>query len=303
MTELSAIAWIVLTAAIVAVAFVYSSVGHGGATGYLAVLALAGVAPDSARGAALLTNCFVAGVAWWRFSQAGHFDRRVLLWLIAASVPCAWLGSRVELPRSTYSVLLGGVLVAAGICLLTRKTAVDGAPLRPPAVPLLLGCEPQEWPALLARKALAEAANALTTQVARDLGCAEDACVDTMALRAWAERRQLALPPALRALLDFIARTLPARAEVPQDARPAHAAAAVERERVLGAALALVTRFPERYRDAQGFYDTRLLAESIVDKAVLWFETGRPLMTLPAMTELLAAYLDSAAPAPRPLIG
>lgn len=139
MTELSAIAWIALTAAVVAVAFLYSSVGHGGATGYLAVLALAGVAPDSARGAALLTNCFVAGVAWWRFSQAGHFDRRVLLWLIAASVPCAWLGSRVELPRSTYSFLLGGVLVAAGICLLTRKTAVDGAPLRPPAVPLLLG--------------------------------------------------------------------------------------------------------------------------------------------------------------------
>lgn len=139
MIELSAIAWIALTAAIVVVAFLYSSVGHGGATGYLAVLALAGVAPDSARAAALLTNCFVAGVAWWRFSRAGHFNRRVLLLLVATSVPCAWLGSRVELSRSTYGVLLGGVLVAAGVCLLTRRVAPDGTALREPNVPLALG--------------------------------------------------------------------------------------------------------------------------------------------------------------------
>lgn len=139
MIELSAIAWIALTAAVVAVAFLYSSVGHGGATGYLAVLALAGVAPDSARAAALLTNCFVAGVAWWRFSQAGHINLHVLLLLVATSVPCAWLGSRVELPRSTYGVLLGGVLVAAGVCLLTRRAATEGDALRDPSVPLALG--------------------------------------------------------------------------------------------------------------------------------------------------------------------
>jgi len=136
--ELSAIAWLALTAAVLVVAFLYSSVGHGGATGYLAVLALAGVAPDSARAAALLTNCLVAGVAWWRFSRAGHFNFRVLLPLVAASVPCAWLGSRVDLPRSTYSVLLGAVLVSAGLCLLTRGAVTRDSRLRLPSVPLAL---------------------------------------------------------------------------------------------------------------------------------------------------------------------
>ena len=138
MIELTPNLWIMLTAAVVAVAFLYSSVGHGGATGYLAVLALAGVAPDSARAAALLTNCFVAGVAWWRFGRAGHFELRLFLPLVAASVPCAWLGSRVELPRSAYGVMLGGVLVAAGLCLLTRRNATAESALRPPNVPLAL---------------------------------------------------------------------------------------------------------------------------------------------------------------------
>jgi hypothetical protein len=128
----------VLTAAVVAVAFLYSSVGHGGATGYLAVLALTGVAPDSARATALLTNCFVAGVAWWRFGRAGHFDLCLFLPLVAASVPCAWLGSRVALPPSSYGLLLGGVLIAAGLCLITRRIGPDHQPLHPPNVPLAL---------------------------------------------------------------------------------------------------------------------------------------------------------------------
>jgi len=137
-TDASAIVWLALTAAVVAVAFVYSSVGHGGATGYLAVLALAGVAPDSARATALLMNCCVAGVAWWRFSRAGHFNLRVLFPLVATSVPCAWLGGRVALPLSTYSGLLGGVLVAAGFSLLPRRRLVDDAAPRPPSVGLAL---------------------------------------------------------------------------------------------------------------------------------------------------------------------
>lgn len=91
MNELAINLWLMPAVAVSAVAFLYSSVGHGGATGYLAVLALIGVAPDSARGTALPANCFVAGVAWWRFGRAGHFDLRVFLPLAAASVPCAWL--------------------------------------------------------------------------------------------------------------------------------------------------------------------------------------------------------------------
>lgn len=138
MTEASTITWLALTAAVVAVAFVYSSVGHGGATGYLVVLALAGVTPDSARATALLTNCLVAGLGWWRFSRAGHFNLRVLLPLAATSVPCAWLGGRVAMPLSAYIPLLGAVLIAAGFSLLTHRGAIDDFALRPPRVGLAL---------------------------------------------------------------------------------------------------------------------------------------------------------------------
>ncbi len=120
MENLSLIQIGLLLAAVFTVAFFYSSVGHGGATGYLAALALLGVAPLSARVAVLIANVLVAGVAWWRFRQAGHFDWRVLLTFAVMSVPCAWLGSRVHVSVQTYKLVLGSVLMAAGLTLLLR---------------------------------------------------------------------------------------------------------------------------------------------------------------------------------------
>ncbi|HEY2329155.1 MAG TPA: sulfite exporter TauE/SafE family protein, partial [Verrucomicrobiae bacterium] len=67
MLELSTSSWMILLAAVFAVAFFYSSVGHGGATGYLAALAVLGIAPNSAKVAVLITNVLVASVALWRF--------------------------------------------------------------------------------------------------------------------------------------------------------------------------------------------------------------------------------------------
>jgi len=112
--------WMILFAAVFTVAFFYSSVGHGGATGYLAALSLLGVAPESARVAVLLANVLVAGVAWWRFWKAGHYDGRVLLAFALASVPCALLGSKLHLRPQTCDLALGAVLTAAGILLILR---------------------------------------------------------------------------------------------------------------------------------------------------------------------------------------
>ena len=121
MVDLSPIQIGLLLAAVFAVAFFYSSVGHGGATGYLAALVLVGVAPTSARVAVLIANVLVASIAWWRFRQAGHFDWRVLLSFAVASVPCAWLGSRVHISPQVYKIVLGAVLTAAGLILLLRS--------------------------------------------------------------------------------------------------------------------------------------------------------------------------------------
>ena len=77
MHDLTSASWIILLAAVFAVAFFYSSVGHGGATGYLAALALLGVAPTSAKVAVLIANVLVASVAWWRFWKKAQEIQRL----------------------------------------------------------------------------------------------------------------------------------------------------------------------------------------------------------------------------------
>jgi uncharacterized protein len=120
-----------LLTAVFAVAFFYSSVGHGGATGYLAALALLGIAPSSARVAVLVTNVLVASVAWWRFYRAGHFDCKILLWFALASMPCAMVGARIQISPQVYKLVLGGVLTVAGLVLLFRaQWQTDDVPLR-----------------------------------------------------------------------------------------------------------------------------------------------------------------------------
>jgi uncharacterized membrane protein YfcA len=139
MPGLDAVHWLILCAAVFAVAFFYSSVGHGGATGYLAALALLGVAPASARVAVLIANVLVAGIAWWRFWHAGHFDCRVLASFVVISVPSAWLGSRVHISPEVYEIVLGGVLVAAGLTLLLRaRWQTDDVPTQKFLLPLAL---------------------------------------------------------------------------------------------------------------------------------------------------------------------
>ncbi len=137
MTDLLNIQNAILLAAIGAVAFLYSSVGHGGATGYLAVMALLGIAPAVARPGALWMNCVVASIAFWRFQRAGFFDRKVFWPLAAASIPCAWVGSRLHLEGAAYALVLGVALLAAGWFLgWGRSASRDAPPTRPLAWPL-----------------------------------------------------------------------------------------------------------------------------------------------------------------------
>jgi hypothetical protein len=136
--ELSWIQISLLLAAISAVAFLYSSVGHGGATGYLAVAALLDIAPALARPGALWMNCFVASVAFCRFQRAGLFDGRVFLPLACASIPMAWWGSRLHLDGRAYAAVLGLALLSAGWLLAGggRRSWDDAT--RQPTLPLAL---------------------------------------------------------------------------------------------------------------------------------------------------------------------
>jgi uncharacterized membrane protein YfcA len=95
------------------VALLYASVGHAGATGYIAVLSLAGVAAEEIRPTALGLNVVVATIATVQFARAGHLRPALLGPLAAASVPCAFAAGAIRVPTAVLEGLLGVVLLAS----------------------------------------------------------------------------------------------------------------------------------------------------------------------------------------------
>lgn len=118
----------ILTSVIFFVALLYSSVGHGGASGYLAALGIAGVAPAVMRPAALVLNVLVAGMATVRFARAGHL-RWATFWPFAlTSIPFAFFGGRENLSADWYRAILGIVLVFSAIRMLMKTPVGSDTP-------------------------------------------------------------------------------------------------------------------------------------------------------------------------------
>ena len=97
------------------VAALYSSVGHAGASGYLAAMALLGFAPEQMRPTALTLNILVGGIGLFRFHKAGLVPWRKVLPFVLASIPAAYLTAQWKVPKETYSLLLGALLLTAAI--------------------------------------------------------------------------------------------------------------------------------------------------------------------------------------------
>ena len=96
-------------------AFLYASVGHGGASGYLAVMALFAIAPPVMKQTALLLNLGVSLMSFIAFYRQGYF-KWTLFWPFAlGSIPAAYLGARIPLSDSTYKQILGACLFLAVI--------------------------------------------------------------------------------------------------------------------------------------------------------------------------------------------
>jgi uncharacterized protein len=93
------------------VAFLYASVGHGGASGYLALMALLSYSAAVMKPTALLLNVMVSLIAFVSFYRARHFRPQLLWPLIAASIPFAYLGSVLPISESLYKKVLGVVLL------------------------------------------------------------------------------------------------------------------------------------------------------------------------------------------------
>ena len=97
------------------VAALYSSVGHGGASGYLAVLSFFSIAPGVMSSTALILNVLVAGIGVIVFYRAQHLSWRLAWPFIVLSIPGAFLGGLIHIADKTYFLLLAFALLAAAI--------------------------------------------------------------------------------------------------------------------------------------------------------------------------------------------
>ncbi|WP_077923848.1 sulfite exporter TauE/SafE family protein [Spirosoma sp. 209] len=128
-----------LALAILVVAFLYSSVGHAGASGYIAVMSLFGLAPDVIKPTALILNILVACIGTWQFWRAGYFSWRLFWPFAMLAIPMAFIGGYINLPTHVFKVLVGIILLftAARFLLRPIDDSVANEPPRPVAI--LLG--------------------------------------------------------------------------------------------------------------------------------------------------------------------
>src|SRR5205085_9936471 len=96
-------------------AVLYSSVGHAGASGYLAAMAVMGVATDVMKPAALTLNIIVATIATVRFYRAGCFSWATFWPFAITSIPLSFVGGAIQLPSSVYKPVVGAVLLFAAV--------------------------------------------------------------------------------------------------------------------------------------------------------------------------------------------
>lgn len=118
MMELTVAQTLVISALFLVIAFLYSSVGHGGASGYLAVLSFFVIAPAEMSSTSLLLNIVVAGIAFVTYVRAGHFSFRLTVPFLLASIPLAFVGGLLKVSPGVYMILLAVALIIAAFRLI-----------------------------------------------------------------------------------------------------------------------------------------------------------------------------------------
>lgn len=132
----STIVWIALLMGLAAA--LYSTVGHGGASAYLAIMALFAVAPATMRPTALALNLVVAGLGSFRYWRAGQINLRLLAAFVLTAAPAAFLGGSIHIPPEYYRPLVGVVLWLAALRLFWQPTRLAGREPHPPSLAVTL---------------------------------------------------------------------------------------------------------------------------------------------------------------------
>ncbi len=119
-------------------AFLYSSVGHGGASGYLAIMALYNFAPDQMKPIALCMNLFVSLIAFIQFYRAGYFVWKLFWPLAIISIPMAFIGGSIHIQEHVYKTILGAVLLLIVIRFIFLKPPPASTDIKQISQPLLI---------------------------------------------------------------------------------------------------------------------------------------------------------------------
>ena len=127
---------VLLFIAVGVIAFLYSSVGHAGASGYIAVMTLWGIAPTTIRPTALVLNILVASIGAFQFWRAGHFTWKLFWPFALLSIPAAYFGGYLQPSASVLRILIGIVLLFSAARLVFRRSdpLQTFAPSRPTAI-------------------------------------------------------------------------------------------------------------------------------------------------------------------------
>src|SRR5438105_11702845 len=127
---------ILLFFAIGVIAFLYSSVGHAGASGYIATMTLFGIAPTVIRPTALVLNILVASIGTFQFWRAGHFSWKLFWPFALLSIPAAYVGGYLQPSASVLRILIGVVLLFSAGRLVFRRS--DPPQTVPPSRPVAI---------------------------------------------------------------------------------------------------------------------------------------------------------------------
>ncbi len=122
------------------VALLYSTIGHAGASGYLAIMAWLSFAPDSVKTISLVLNVFVAAIASYKFIQSGYFDKKIFLSLIITSIPAAYLGGSIHPNPFWFKLFAAMFLMLSAVLLLIKGFSKPAqiAAYQAPILPLLM---------------------------------------------------------------------------------------------------------------------------------------------------------------------
>lgn len=119
-------------------ALLFSSVGHGGASAYLAAFALIGMSPASMRPAGLCLNVLVASIALYKFYKVRAFNWQLFWPMALTSIPAAFLGGQISLPNHAYKAVVGACLLYAAWTIFSHANKSDEVIVKPVAKPILL---------------------------------------------------------------------------------------------------------------------------------------------------------------------